>query len=201
MASGVQQRDPRAEFNKYRRKLLKENDIKHLICARCGEFRCSIHLHHIKELVYGGANEASNLVPLCYECHNEWDIWNDGKFEFGTFLLTPKLRDFRKVFFGKMAVSSHSMAMYRSMMVPCRSADWDSMYEKDDEETHDYETEFERQNALFSYYPYSDKFAMFQKYGCIPDPLLLEDISMLSQGKTLEECISQRGAKFNIEVK
>ena len=75
MASEVKQRDQRAEFNKYRRKLLKENDIEHLICARCGEFRCSIHLHHIKELVYGGANEASNLVPLCYECHHEWDIW------------------------------------------------------------------------------------------------------------------------------
>jgi len=199
MASEVKQIDPRAEFNKYRRKLLKANNIEHLICARCGEWRHSVHLHHIKELVYGGTNEASNLIPLCFECHDEWDKWDDGKIEFGTFLLTPKLRDFRKVFFGKLAVSSYSMEMYRSMMIPCRSSDWDAMYEKKDEVIYDYETELARQNALFSHYPYSDKVAMFRRYGSIPDPMLLEDISMLSQGKTLEECISKRGEKFKIE--
>ena len=91
------------------------------------------------------------------------------------------------------------MAMYRSMMVPVRSCDWDAMYESGEETHDDYENEFERQNALFSYYPYSDKIAMFQRYGCISDPLLLEDISMLSQGKTLEECISKRGENFSVK--
>ena len=147
--------DRRSEFQKYRRKLLKENDITHLICARCGEWRCSIHLHHIKEIVYGGTNEPYNLIPLCYECHDEWDKWDDNTFEFGTFLLTPKLRDFRKTFFGKIAVSSHSMALYRGLMIPVRAQDWAAQY-TDGEENDEYRSEFERQNKLFFQYTYSD---------------------------------------------
>ena len=197
MVNSVAQADLRAEFQKYRRKLLKENGIKHLICARCGEWRHSVHLHHIKELIYGGENEAYNLVPLCFECHDEWDQWDDGTFEFGTFLLTPKVRDFRKVFFGKIAVSSHSMALYRSMMLPLRSQDWAAEY-TDGEENGEYRIEFARQNELFCQYPYSDTAAMLRRYGNIPDPLLLEDISMLADGKTLAECIALRSENITL---
>lgn len=197
MGKEVRPRTPREEFEKYRRKLLKENNIEHPICARCGEWRHSVHLHHIVELVHGGKNEANNLIPLCFECHGEWDSWNDGKFELGTFLLTPKIRDFRKVFFGRLAVSSHSMAMYRGMMIPIRSQDWATMY-TESEDNDEYRTEFVRQNEIFCQYPYSDTAEMLRRYGNIPDPLLLEDISMLVDGKTLEECIRARGTNLQI---
>ena len=198
MANNVKARTPREEFEKYKRRFLKENDIKHLICARCGEWRTSVHLHHIKELVYGGTNDAYNLIPLCGECHDEWDKWDNDSFEFGTFLLTPKTRDLRRVFFGKLAISSHSLAMYRGLMIPVRSQEWAAMYE--DEDVLDYKTEFIRQNKLFAQYPYSDVEEMLTRYGNVPDPMLLEDLSMLSEGKTLEDCIRSRGSVFTVEM-
>lgn len=174
----MDKKDPRSEFNKFRRKLLKEHNIEHLICARCGEWRCSVHLHHIKEIVYGGDNKIENLIPLCCRCHGEWDCWNDGEFDFGTFLLTPPISAIKKVFFGKMAMSKHSLMTFRAMLPPLYSAVWAEMYH-DGEDCGQYMGELFRQNEIFNAYPYSDTFKMFELYGDINTPVVLEDDTAL----------------------
>lgn len=170
------EKDTRAEFNKFRRKLLKENNIEHLICARCGEWRGSVHLHHIKEIVYGGENVPENLVPLCHVCHNEWDSWDNGEFDFGTFLLTPTIRDIRKIFFGKMAMSKHSLMLHREAQHYGRSLWWAEMYHEG-ENCGQYKEELLRQNGVFSTYPYSDTIEMFKLYGGVNTPVVLEDLA------------------------
>ena len=167
--------EKRKEFRKFRTKLLKENEIEHLICARCGEWRVSIHLHHIIEVVHGGKNEASNLIPLCYKCHNEWDYWNDGEFNFGTFLLTPRLQDIRKIYFGRIAISRRSLEMCRALWECCRSQDWAAQFH-DGVDDDQYRYEFRRQNEVFNQYPYSDVNKMFELYGEISPPVVLENL-------------------------
>jgi hypothetical protein len=186
MKKEVRPRTPREEFAKFRRKLLKENHIEHLICARCGEWRHSVHLHHIKELVHGGTNDAENLIPLCHVCHNEWDYWDGGEFDFGTFLLTPPIHYIRKAFFGKVAISKHSLMMYRAMQRPMRSNDWAEMY-CDGEDCEQYRVEWERQNAIFNAYPYSDIFEMFRLYGDVNTPVVLEDLASVKDDATLND--------------
>ena len=186
MKKEVRPRTPREEFAKFRRRLLKENNIEHLICARCGEWRHSVHLHHIEELVSGGKNEAENLIPLCFVCHEEWDSWDDGKFDFGTFLLTPPIRYLQKAFFGKMAMSKHSLMMYRATQLPMRSHNWAEMYH-DGEDCEQYRVEWERQNSVFNAYPYSDIFEMFRLYGDVNTPVVLEDLASARDDATVNE--------------
>lgn len=47
------------------RKILEENLGK--VCVNCG--RDDIEYHHIVPLSFGGTNNLSNIVPLCYYCH------------------------------------------------------------------------------------------------------------------------------------
>jgi hypothetical protein len=56
---------------------MKNNGWKGFICARCGRFSKSVHLHHIQELVHGGENIPENLIPLCGDCHRELDFYPD----------------------------------------------------------------------------------------------------------------------------
>ena len=185
------QKDPRAEFKKFRRKLLKENEINVLICARCGRWSKSVNLHHLKELIYGGENTTENLIPICSECHNEWDAWDDGEISFGQFLLTPRLKDIRKFFFGKMAMSSKSLQTYRAAMMTSRSWEWAAEFPFDDEED-GYYNEIYRQNLIFSAYPYSDEEKMFSVYGIMNTPITLEDFSYIqSSGAFSEELIKR----------
>lgn len=79
--------DKRIEFNKLRKQWMKEHGWKGFVCARCGHFSKSAHLHHIKELIYGGENTPENLIPLCGECHRELDRYPDG-FPFEQFLVS-----------------------------------------------------------------------------------------------------------------
>ena len=83
--------DKRAEFNVLRKKWLKENGWPGYVCARCGEFSKSTHLHHIQELVYGGENTPDNLIPLCGDCHREWDDYPES-YPFEKFLVTMPSR-------------------------------------------------------------------------------------------------------------
>ena len=186
MKKEVRPRTPREEFAKFRRKLLKEQNIEHPICARCGEWRRSVHLHHIKELVHGGTNDVENLIPLCHVCHSEWDFWDDGMFDFGTFLLTPPIQYIRKVFFGKVAMSEHSLMMYRASQRIMRSLDWAEMYH-DGEDDDQYTIEWKRQNAIFNAYPYSDFFEMFRLYGCVNKPIVMEDLAAVKDDATLND--------------
>ena len=191
MGKAVVMRDARTEFNKFRRRLLKENNIEHLICARCGEWRHSVHLHHIVPLVSGGENKAENLIPLCFVCHDEWDSWDGDGFDFGTFLLTPPIRYIRKVFFGKMAMSKQSLMLYRATQRPMRSHDWAEMYH-DGEDCEQYRVEWERQNAIFNTYPYSDMFEMFRLYGNVNDPVVLEDLVSAKEGDAVLDDLKTR---------
>ena len=191
MTEKIRPRTPREEFQKFRRKLLRENGIEHLICARCGEWRISVHLHHITELVHGGTNDTENLIPLCYECHHEWDVWDDGEFDFGTFLLTPKLRDIRKIYFGKLAISTHSMLMCHVTQNCIRSTEWANMY-CDGEDDYEYIEEYRRQNDLFSKYPYSDTKRMFELFGNVNPPLVLEDLTQVRVDDALLDSLHTR---------
>ena len=189
------QRDSRAEYTKLRRRILKENEIKVMICARCGRWSRSVHLHHIKELVYGGENATENLVPLCSECHNEWDIWDDGVIPLGQFLLIPRLRDIRKHFFGKMAMSSKSLQTYRAAMMSTRSWEWAKEYHGEGEEYGDedeYYNEMYRQNMIFNAYPYSNLEEMFSLYGEMNTPVTLEDLSFAKTNEAFSDELIKR---------
>ena len=187
----MRERTPREEFQKFRRKLLKENNIEHLICARCGEWLHSTHLHHVVELSSGGTNTVENLIPLCPECHTEWDVWDNGVFDFGTFLITPKVREVRKVFFGRIAISKQSIQLVRIVRTCVQSQRWAELY-KEGEDNEDYRSEYRRQNEIFSAYPYSDTQKMLELYGDVGTPLVLEELSMLQMdGRLLNELKSK----------
>lgn len=79
--------DKRAEFTKLRRMWMKEHGWKGFVCARCGRFSKSAHLHHIQELIYGGENTPDNLIPLCSDCHHELDFYSKD-YPFEQFLVT-----------------------------------------------------------------------------------------------------------------
>lgn len=167
--------DTRTEFErKIRRQILKENNIKHLICARCGNYHGSIHLHHIKEIVYGGTNDVENLIPLCSCCHHEWDDWGEVGIPFGTFLLTPKLTAIAKLFAGGIALSQSSLGLARSAALFGSSCSWNE--EKDADATSDYHDELARQNKIFNTFPYSDQKKMFDLYGDVKTPVAMEDV-------------------------
>lgn len=191
MVKAVRPRTPREEFQKFRRKLLKENNIEHLICARCGEWRHSVHLHHMVELVDGGTNTVDNLIPLCFRCHGEWDMWDNNEFDFGQFLITPKTQEIRKVFFGRLAMSAQSLYLMRAARSGVYSQEWSDMYFDGEDDT-DYMCEYRRQNAIFNTYPYSDTHQMMERYGQINAPVVLEDLSLIgSEGALLSEIKSR----------
>lgn len=77
----------RTEFDKLRRQWMKDHGWRGFICARCGCYSKSTHLHHIRELIYGGENTPENLIPLCSDCHHEWDIYPED-YPFEQFLVT-----------------------------------------------------------------------------------------------------------------
>lgn len=183
--------DLRSEFNRMRRRLLKENNIEHLICARCGEWRHSTHLHHMKALVEGGTNDVENLIPLCGSCHREWDEWDNGQVDFGVFLITPKIQDIRKVFFGRIAISAQSLRLTRAMRECVYSQQWDEVCHEGEDE---YRVEYKRQNEIFNTYPYSDAQKMLEVYGDVGTPVVLEDFDLLRSGEDLAEMLKLRVA-------
>ncbi|MEM9195230.1 MAG: HNH endonuclease [Myxococcota bacterium] len=38
-------------------------------CTKCGTTKGNLEIHHVKEVVYGGTDDDSNLVLICKECH------------------------------------------------------------------------------------------------------------------------------------
>lgn len=79
--------DKRTEFVRLRRHWMKEHGWKGFVCARCGRFSKSTHLHHIHELIEGGENNPENLIPLCGDCHRELDFYPED-YPFAWFLVT-----------------------------------------------------------------------------------------------------------------
>ncbi len=50
----------------FKSKGLNKCDI--LLCAVCG--RVAVNLHHVIYKSHNGTDEADNLIPLCYNCHD-----------------------------------------------------------------------------------------------------------------------------------
>lgn len=46
--------------------------LKEEECLRCG-ITTSLEVHHIKPRIFGGTNEANNLMLLCHKCHYEYE--------------------------------------------------------------------------------------------------------------------------------
>jgi len=49
-------------------KIIKAKGSK---CYRCGSEN-NLHIHHIKQLRFGGTNADFNLMVLCHKCHTRW---------------------------------------------------------------------------------------------------------------------------------
>lgn len=69
-------------------KMLCRTGSKQFICARCGLASKSVNIHHIEELHQGGENKTENMIPLCGDCHREWDLCHDVGMTFGEFLVS-----------------------------------------------------------------------------------------------------------------
>ena len=150
----------RREFETYKTKLLRQNNISLLICARCGYENKSNHLHHIKEVVYGGEDSAKNLVPLCSECHKEWDVCSAIGMNLGEFLvsvssITLQLSIAKGLLYSNVATVDVLKTIYEAQFSV------NSMKSQHD----DYWEEIEKQNSVFNTYPYSDHTAMMNTYG------------------------------------
>ena len=151
--------DKRTEFARLRRRWMKEHGWKGFVCARCGRFSKGTHLHHIQELLYGGENTPENLIPLCSDCHHEWDFYpEDYPFEWflvtmpGVVLpLTHEMATFEgaelfstRAWLGLCATAYRSVNLAKTSRV-LEDEGWtagDFVYE---------------QNEFFSKYPYSDE--------------------------------------------
>lgn len=149
----------RKEFTRYRTSLLRQNNIESLICARCGYSSQSNHLHHITEVVYGGEDTPQNLVPLCAECHREWDICSAVGMNFGEFLVsvssvTLQIATKHGVFGGAISSKEALKALRLAQFSANSLIDTDV----------DYWAELEKQNKLFNTYPYSDSETLLVLY-------------------------------------
>lgn len=151
--------DKRSEFTKLRRQWMKDHEWNGFICARCGRYGKSTHLHHIQEIVYGGENVPENLIPLCSSCHRELDYYPKD-YPFEQFLVTMP---------GVILPFSHELAMIdgaemlsnRSWMALCAStyraaniANAGIYLEGEGWTSGDFQY---NQNQFFSKYPYSDE--------------------------------------------
>ena len=141
----------REEYQKQRRELLKRHGIDALICARCGLQKESNHLHHIDELCNDGSNDPYNLIPLCSSCHNEWDYYKCAGVGFKTFLNTPSLLAIAVAV--KEKIDSDYMRILTELQTVERAGNMLKTGIDDREIT--YGDEYERQNRIFSRFPYS----------------------------------------------
>src|SRR5574337_75133 len=62
------------EWVKIRKQIL-ERDSKR--CRKCGR-STDLECHHIIPLRQSGTNEDDNLITLCYVCHREWEVFEEG---------------------------------------------------------------------------------------------------------------------------
>ena len=157
--------EQRKEFATMRRKLLRETGSKEFICARCGTMSKSNHIHHIKELIDGGENDVKNMIPLCGDCHLEWDLCADVGMSFGEFLVSLSNKAWQiatkagllkaPTLSGEMFSTVYQL-QFTTAAIKCANKYEDVLR---------YFDEMERQNKIFSAYPYSDHKKMLQLYG------------------------------------
>jgi len=159
----------REKFADFRRLLLRTENIKHLICARCGYFSKSVDLHHLEELIFGGSNEVGNLVPLCRTCHIDWDDCGEIGMSFGEFLVSLSSVAWQAaahlgLFRSNMGVGVALENIYK-MQFNAQSIKYNR------ENLSAYWQELKRQNKIFTAYPYSDHAKMLELYGDMYKPL------------------------------
>lgn len=157
------QKAKREEYADFRRLLLKNENIKSLICARCGRFSKSVELHHLKELIFGGENNVKNLIPLCNNCHCEWDICGEIGMSFGEFLVSLPVTAWQVASYtglfrsnigvGEVLENIHKI-LFNSQAIRYNNQNLDAYWQ-----------ELKRQNIIFSAYPYSELDKMLELYG------------------------------------
>ena len=169
--------DKRTEFAKLRKQWMKSHGWKGFVCARCGHYSKSVHLHHIQELIYGGENTPENLIPLCSECHRELDYYSKD-FPLEQFLVTlpcivtPLVHE-RAMIEGAEMYSTRTWlglcaTVYRGMNL-ARATDKISDTDLDASDL------MIEQNEFFSKYPYSDEEWRLEQYKLVyGDPVARE---------------------------
>ena len=150
----------RKAFASYRKSLLRQNNISALICARCGYESNSVHLHHIKEIVCGGEDSAQNLVPLCSECHKEWDVCSVAGMNLGEFLVSVSSITLQTAIKQGLTRSDVTIGDALKTLYEAQFA-VNSIKSQSD----DYWSEMEKQNRVFNTYPYSNHVMMMNTYG------------------------------------
>ena len=190
--------EKRLEFAKLRNRLLHQTGTKEFICARCGKFGKSVNLHHIEELIQGGENELSNLIPLCGDCHAEWDVCADVGMTFGEFLVSLP--------FGSMQIAAY-IGLFKSpepigntleniyaLQFTGRAFKWEAKRGKDGSWI-DYWRELERQNSIFNAYPYSDHTKMIELFGTMYKTLPAAAFKEYTEKKTNDALRKDRSAE------
>ena len=157
--------EERKEFANMRRRLLNKTGSKQFICARCGLASKSVNIHHIKELFEGGENKTKNMIPLCWDCHREWDLCHDIGMTFGEFLVSLPSKAWQTAtyiglfrYYGKLGGKLKNIYQIQFTGNALK-------YPGVDENPMIYYEEIERQNKIFSAYPYSDTNEMLRQYG------------------------------------
>lgn len=168
----------RNEFTKVRNKILRDNNIEMLICARCGYMHKSNHLHHLKPIVKGGDDDPFNLIPLCEVCHQEWDYYESLNYSFGKFLVTPNCNTVGTALkAGIGRVPSHVGILFQGIYAMQFTGNAIKL-----SNALDYYEEFTRQNEIFCRYPYSESSTMLALYGDIYDEISMNDFVSFSDG-------------------
>ncbi len=166
----------RQEFQKVKTKILKTLGRKTLICARCGHRSKSTHIHHIKPIIEGGTDNHENLIPLCGDCHLEWDSYENAEIDFGCFLTTLNA-------YIMAALYKHSMFRVPSCVGTGMkgayavqfSGNAIKAYKEDGNSA--YWGQIQEENEIFNAYPYSDTHKMLELYGEHYNPISQSEIN------------------------
>lgn len=162
--------EARKEFQKIRNQIMRKYGFKELICARCGYSNKSNHLHHIDALIWGCQNIEDNLIPLCSICHQEWDHYENLGIGLGEFLLIPSSLTMAILLangMGKLNNSVGEIFMNFSHIKFYGNAFAYENKHRGKPVATDYFEQLERQNEVFSSFPYSNTEKMLCLYGKI----------------------------------
>lgn len=167
----------RSEFQRSRADIVRHFGRKTLICARCGHKSKSTHLHHIHPLIEGGSDSCENLIPLCGDCHDEWDIYADAGIDFGNYLTTLSAKTFA-VMYRVSAFRFPTESGFDMSKIYILQFTGNAMKQ---EEPLDYFEEIRQENAVFCQYQYSDTNEMLRLYGTHYDVVDVDGANELAE--------------------
>lgn len=173
--------EQRKEFAAFRSRLLNGTASKEFICARCGEPSKSIHIHHIEELISGGENNLTNMIPLCGDCHLEWDTCADIGMKFGEFLVSLPCKTWQMSTAIGLFKSTESIGNALKNIYKLQFTGNALKYEN--KNGYSYWDELKRQNRIFSAYPYSDHEKMIELYGNMYMTVQEDEFERLSKNR------------------